>query len=225
MRGTVAFVLAALLCGCSHDLEIRDLDRFSERVMDASQAGLSVGLALDSSGLDDEILAQEVASALQRQARYHVTYPATDFTWADVFIRMTLVEKEKTGSVGNFFVCFPGFLLFTHAWLGYAYHSTLTVRCDLVAAVTGEHIGTIEVPIGLDMRQAELDRTWANGFLGWYYAGIPCFINGFFCVPYDPDLDPVLRREVFPILGAHVASQIIRTLNALPWQSNDALGY
>ena len=225
MRGTVAFVLAALLCGCSHDLEIRDLDRFSERVMDASQAGLSVGLALDSSDLDDEILAQEVASALQRQARYHVTYPATDFTRADVFIRMTLVEQEKTGSVGNFFVCFPGFLLFTHAWLGYAYHSTLTVRCDLVAAVTGEHIGTIEVPIGLDMRQAELDRTWANGFLGWYYAGIPCFINGFFCVPYDPDLDPVLRREVFPILGAHVASQISRPLNALPWQSNAALGY
>ena len=136
-------------------------------------------------------------------------------------IRLSLVGKEKSGSAGNFFVCFPGFLLFTHAWLGYAYHYGLTARCDMTASVTGEHIKTLDVPIRLDMRHAEFDRTWANGYVGWIYLGLPCFFNGFFCIPYDPDLDPELRQQAFPALGAHVASEIIRTLNALPWQLED----
>ncbi len=226
MRVPTATTLAlALLCGCSHELEIQNIDRFSNRVVDASQAGLVVGITLDSIGVEDDLLVQEVSMALTRQANYHVVYPASVYARSDVSIRLALVDKEKSGSIGNFFVCFPGFLLFTHAWLGYKYHASATVRCDLTVTATGEPIRTLEIPIDLEMRQAELDRTWANGVIGWYYLGIPCFINGFFCVPYDPDLDPALRQEAFPTLGAHIASQIIPVLNVLPWQSEDGFSY
>lgn len=212
-----------LLCGCSHDLEVLNLTDYSRRAMDASQTGLTLVLKLNDTSADGDSFAQALAQALATQGQYRVTYPSRPTDQADVAATLSLVAT-RSGSPGNIFVAWPGFLIFTHAWLGYRYDVSYDIRCELTAPATGEYIGTVTVPIRLGMRHAEFDRTWANG-CAWLLYAYPALFNGIYCVAYDPDIDPLLRRDVFPTLAGHVATEIIRTVNALPWESADGLTY
>lgn len=217
-------LLVTSLLGCSHNLEVLNLTDYSRHAMDASQTGLTMTLELRNVSTEGDSFAQALAQALAAQGGYRVNYPARITDHADVSATLSLVAT-RAGNPGNIFVAWPGFIIFTHAWLGYRYDVSYDIRCELTAPATGERIGTVTVPIHLGMRHAEFDRTWANGCAWFFFYTLPALFNGVYCSSYDSDIDPLLRRDVFPTLAGHVATEIIRTVNALPWESADGLTY
>lgn len=203
-----------LLCGCSHPLEIHNLSDYSRRTIDHSGAGLSVALALETPSPGNDLLTQEIAFALVSQGGYRVIYPASVWARPDVEAKISIVS-EREGSFGNFFVAWPGSLIFAHAWAGYGYTATFEIHCELIAPDRGERLGSMRFPVHLDLSHADFGRSWANCFL-WPFTSPFAFLNGIWCVHYDPDVDAPLHREAFPPVAGHVASAIIRTLSACP---------
>ncbi len=117
------FILAALafvvLCGCStsYPLTVTNRATYETVVEDYTQAGLTVALepmAVDNEeperfGLLDrktitQLLAQDVAAALIKQADYSVIFPAAGLGKADVRARLRIVEFERATLGTNFFV-------------------------------------------------------------------------------------------------------------------------
>ena len=98
------------------------------------------------------------------------------------------------------------------------------MRCELTAAVTGAHIGVIDVPIKLEIRHASWATTLLN-YMGWPTLSIEALLNGFNVIQYNPELDYELPQAIFPTLGAHVASEIIKAVNALPWETERPLNF
>lgn len=234
-----AALAAIVLCGCStsYPLTVTNRATYEMVVEDYTQAGLTVALRTavadnekpERFGLLDrktitQLLAQDVAAALIKQADYNVIFPAEGMEKADVRARFCIVEFERSALGTNFFIAWPGFLINAHEKNGYGYEIVLTVRCELTAAVTGAHIGVIDVPITLEIRHASYSTTLFN-YLGWPTLSIDAFLNGFTVIQYNPELDYELPRAIFPTLGAHVASEIIKTVNALPWETENALSF
>ena len=158
---------------------------------------------------------EEVALAISKQAGYSVVYPARPDVEADVRLTLHIPKATREGAWQNVVISWPGSLFFTPAWLGYRYDVTTEVTCDLVSGATGEHLQTLRFPIALVLRHADFGRTWVN----CWWAGIFALPNGFYCVTYDTDIDDEMPRDVFPMLGGHMATAIIRAVNSLPWES------
>lgn len=214
---TTLFVIAmsSLLCGCAHTLEVVNASDFSRKAYDPSQSGLVVAMEVSGSEPGGEALAEEVALAISKQAGYSVVYPACPDVEADVRLTLHIPKATREGAWQNVVVSWPGSLFFTPAWLGYRYDVTTEVTCDLVSGATGEHLQTLRFPIALVLRHADFGRTWVN----CWWAGIFALPNGFYCVTYDTDIDDEMPRDVFPMLGGHMATAIIRAVNSLPWES------
>lgn len=213
--------IALLLCavafasGCSHTLEVTNATDYSRRAIDSSQAGLTVSVEASDVSPEGERLVSEVAMALMRQGGYSVVYPKRTGVETDVACTIRVTEGERQGSWQNVVILWPGSIFFMPAWLGYRYTIDFTVTCELTNGATGERIQTLTFPIVLALRHADFGRTWMNC---WWF-GILSLPNGLYCVTYDDDIDDELPQRVFPMLGGHIATSIIRSVNALPWEN------
>ncbi len=220
---TVAIPLlltAAILCGCSHKLDVTNLDVYTAGQPNHSHREVSVAVSpVNSTDRDEVNLALRTGDALARLGGYKMR-PATE-QWGqkpDVVVRLSIKNAEKTGNAGNFFICWPGFFLFTHAWLGYGYSCEFDVLCEIMDGTTGDCLDSLEMNLPLEMRHAEFDRTWANGY-AWMAYSITAIFNGIYCQSWDPDLDDKLYTLVYPKLGEELAKPLMKKINALPWQT------
>ena len=129
----------------------------------------------------------------------------------DVDVRVS-IKADPRGNISNFFVSWPGFILFTHAWLGYGYDIDYSVRCIVSHPTTGEKISEFTEPIHLHLRHADFDRTWAAG-CGWLFLyTATAFVNGFYVMTYDDDITPLLYDTAYPVLADGVAKRIISAI-------------
>ncbi len=221
-------LLAPLLfCGCSHDFEITNINTYTAGIPDHRYRDLNVLVTGSGSYNQTELLlTQRTAEAMAQLGGYRIfsTQHATG-DLPDVQVRLSMVKWEKDGSTGNFFVCWPGFILFTHAWLGYYYESNFTVQCELIDTSTQDTIETFIVELPLEIRHAEFDRTWGNG-MGWlFFYTLPAAVNGIVCTGYDPDLTEIIHERAFPIISKELAMRIVQRINALPWTPNGNYSY
>lgn len=216
-------------CGCSHDLEITNRAIYTAGMTDFSYRGLAVSVVPENSvDVATKLLCKEVESALSRQAGYRILSPMmARREKPDVFIELAIKSMEGSADGGNFFVCWPGFLLFTHAWLGYGYRVVLNVQCDLVAAGTNDKISTENFSLPIEMRHAEFDRTWGNG-ISWFplFFSYPAYFSGLICcLEYDRKITPKLYEAIFPALGETIAEKLVSRINALPWETDVGFEY
>lgn len=124
------------------------------------------------------------------------------------------VMTKATGRTSNFFVSWPGFIVFAHAWLGYGYDVEYLVKCRILDPVSKKHISEFTVPLHLGMRHAEFDRTWAAG-CGWLFLyTATAFVNGFYVTTYDEDITPLLHKEAYPLIAGQVAKKVVSEINA-----------
>lgn len=214
-------------CGCSHDLEITNRAIYTAGMTDFSYRGLAVSVVPENS-LDPtaKALCQKVEDALARQAGYKIVPPSRNWSAKpDVSVNLAITSMKASGDKNNVLVCWPGFLLFTHAWLGYGYQMDLNVRCDLVAAGTNDKISTENFSLPIEMRHAEINRTWGNGISWFFFLGFPALINGFCCLEYDRKITPKLYEAIFPALGETIAEKLVSRINALPWETDVGFEY
>jgi len=204
-------LLALVLVGCSHGLEVKNLDKYSRTAFSINQMERpNVGLVSSEGGdISCSKLVKEVASQLQRQA--NVTYPCDPGTGKDPeYIVDIKVKSEYKGSFWNWFpISWPGFLIFTPAWNGFAYDANYDF--DVTISKDGKQIDSFKEPVTFDIRHAELDRTWIEA-AGWLFWTAPALVFGLFNTGYDTDVSPQLVEKVEKPLGEYMAARILQSI-------------
>lgn len=200
-----------VLTGCSHLLEVKNFRPYRNLELRPLSQRCTIGIIPDTEDTEGRQLVKSVGNALATEsATVLLPYLPSGDRKADVVARIAVSPKFE-GSGWNFLINWPGFLIWTPAWNGYVYKADLSTTVTLVRPADNSTIDSWRIPIKLDLRQAEFDRTWTE--IGWLEVGIIPLIGGFCFVQYDPDVTVPLMDKVERPLGEYIARQIIDRLN------------
>ncbi len=208
-------LLAALLSSsCAHALDIKNISLYKPAFISSRVEDIAVGLTASTTTPEEERLVLAIANTLKRDG-FKVTYPffprkehlqAVDFT-----VKLS-TSSEFRGSGWNFLINWPGFLIWTPAWHGYNYRVLLGFDADMMDTFTGERLPRLSVPMDLNIRHADMGRTWteAGGWVGGYT--VIAFIGGIVFTRYDEDITPLILDAVERKVSDYVSSKIALVL-------------
>jgi len=201
-------ILGTLLSSCAHQLTVLNLsDYHSSGRVDLPRTA-TIGVLsgeIDPSAVN---LVDGIAMGLGRSGAQILSpyRPASDKP-ADLVATIGITAKYD-GSGTNFWINFPGFLIWTPAWNGYVYKADFHVHVDLAKGSDPKTvIGTLDLPVNLDLRHAEMDRTWTE--VSWFEVGIIALVGGIVFQRYDTDVTPLLMKEIERPIGEYIANKIL----------------
>lgn len=213
MRGISVFLLMLFVLpifGCSHPLEVKNLNKYQVSSFNTLSNNLSVGIVTPNDANSGQMLVTGTAESLGNYVgRIVYPYSASQMGMVDIVSKMTVKSRHK-GSGANFFINFPGFLIWTSAWNGFVYKPAYDVDIELVNTLDGNIIDSFSIPIDLNVRHAEFDRTWTQ--ITWLESGIIGFIGGLVFISYDDDVTPLLESEIKKPIGDYIAQEISKRL-------------
>ncbi len=214
-RMLVGLLLGAglLAIGCSHQLRITNADEYFSRPTPPLREPLKVGIVSQSvSHRQNGRYVEAIVDALRNTGSFDkVLYPYDPAIHGDLvnLIVDIAVEPKYSGRGTNFWVNWPGFLIFAPAIWGYGYQAEVNTRVSVTKKPDGGS-QMIEVSPVYRFRQAEIDRTWTE--IGWFEVGIIPLIGGVAFIQYDPDVTDRFITEVSPNYGALIAGKIVAAL-------------
>jgi len=204
---------AFLLGGCQHALAIKNLDTYRQAGV-VSQKPVSIGLVVKASDEHSERLGEGIASGL-RSASTEVLYPYTPAVARPVDLQADVsITSKYAGSGANFFINFPGFLIFTPAWNGYVYKVDYDIAVSLKHAGSQTPIDTFSLPIKLNIRHSNYNRTWTE--ISWLEVGAIALVSGIVFTEYDDNVSPLAAEASKTTVGAYIAQEIVKKINAAP---------
>ncbi len=208
------FVVSMLVfSGCSHSLHITNLDEQLMTPVPPLKEPVKIGV---SSGNEVQVQNTRYVTAIVEALKHNsnvgqVVYPysrATSTAPVDVLVDIAINTKyDAKGS--NFFVNFPGFLIFAPAIWGYGYDAWIDTQVsvtDLKSNVSQQ----ISSPAHYTFRHADMSRTWTVGG-GWVIWPIP-LVGGIVFTGYDDGITDLFITKVSPSYGPYVASKIMASL-------------
>lgn len=208
--GNVALIIiASIFSGCAHQLEIKNLNTYSNTSLIALEQQTKVGIASDTREIEGKILVKEIANSLQKYNVWTTTSVILNKQNLD-YIATIAIDSNYKGSGWNFLINWPGFLIFTPAWHGYKYTIEHNVSILLTDTKSGNQIGTIIVPVGLDIRHAAINRTWTE--IGWLEFGIIPLVGGIFFIQYDENVTSIAHEKAMPVISDYIAQEIAEKL-------------
>jgi len=208
---TLLVISLIALSGCTHDLELTNLHQNTSAPAIPLDGSKTVGiLASDDSGQNSKYI-EAIANSLRKTNNFdRVIYPynpayskKTDYTVS------VSVNPVYSGKISNFFVSWPGFLIWAPAIWGYGYNADLTTH---IVATDNNRKKSLSTTLSnsYDFRQAEMDRTWTE--IGWLEVSLIPFIGGFYMTGYDKDVTPEFIHQVSNNYGSEVSKGIIKSL-------------
>ena len=210
------FVCAFALSACTHALSARSVGQaLSPRL---PERRLALALEDRSSNPEEHRYFDYVHQALAVQAN---VVPVSQMNRpGDPFLPSRVVRirprAQYEGSPWNYFITFPGFLLFTHAWNGFVYRARVDTEVEIVDE-SGRLVKREKIPAAYDLRYTSFARgAWTSS--GWYtpvWGGLNLVI-GFFMVPYDPRATEEFQKEAGPGYGQYVAGRILELAATAP---------
>lgn len=212
----ILFGIAGLLTGCTHPLEIKNLKSY-QPTKTVMAKDLWIGVYTINTLADGEPIVAGTANGLRDIAK-DVLYPcppANHPEHIDVISNITVRFIPK-GSGNNFWINFPGFLVWAPAWNGYIYKPSYEIFVHLTDAKDNSTIDEFTIPVKLDVRHADISRTWAE--LSWLEVGIMAFVSGFVYMGYDDDITPQIDRMAQKPIGDYVAHKIVERINNSNYQ-------
>lgn len=205
------------LTGCSHALEVKNLDYYRPEFYDSPALNSSVGIVTSPSTPAGDRLLTATANGLKRNG-FRVTYPfflREDTRKSVDFIVKVTSSSQFKGSGWNFLINWPGFLIWTPAWHGYNYNANFRFDAEIVDTQSGttENSTNVAIPVELDFRHAAMNRTWTE--ISWLEWGVIALIGGFVFIRYDKSVTPKLIDSVGEKIGDYVAGKITGTIISL----------
>jgi hypothetical protein len=198
-----------LMTACSHRLRVTNLDEYAPPPLPARQNAVRVGVTSSSDGhIQNSRYTASIVEALRinpNVAEVFHPYTSADQDKVDTLLDVSITPRYS-GRTSNFFINWPGFLIFAPALWGYGY----TARIDTVVNITrlsDRHSQQVSVPIKYDFRHAEMDRTWTE--LGWLEVSLIPFIGGFHMTRYDPDATDEFIKYIAPTYGQYVVRKVL----------------
>ncbi|TLM67199.1 MAG: hypothetical protein FDZ69_04735 [Deltaproteobacteria bacterium] len=196
--------------GCSHHLEVKNLKDYKTTAVAPLSKDLSIGILAPQG----QRLINGTTQALRSYAG-KVVYPYINDgkTRVDVLARVS-IREDHSGSLYNFLINFPGFLVWASAWNGYVYYPYYEVDVELLDAYDNTPIDVFTIPVKLSIRHAEMDRTWTQ--VTWLETGVIGLLGGLVFIRYDDDVTPLLERRIQAPIGNYLAQNIVRHLAESP---------
>jgi len=210
----IAVVLGILVlaAGCTHSLEVTNLDTYVNTQMVSLKKPLTVGIVSTADHTDTFRLVKGIASGLGKySASVVLPYAGTDNRKADVIANIG-ITSDYSGSGWNFPINFPGFLIFFPAIHGYVYEANFNIQIGLIKGTDNSKIDQWAIPVNLEIRHASMNRTWTE--VGWLEWGVIPLIGGFVFIGYDDGVTPLLVEKIETPIGDYVAQQIVQRINS-----------
>ncbi len=114
----VALVACGVFTGCTHKLQVKNLNSYQTLTLNSLEKRLRVGIIPSTSDIHAQKLIKGVGWALGKlSADVLLPYSVGSSKKVDVIANVS-VRPEYKGSGWNFLINFPGFLIFTPAWHG-----------------------------------------------------------------------------------------------------------
>ncbi len=199
-------LLAFSMVGCSHQLEIKNLSQYQSASLTTISKDLTMGIMTGNNNSDGQMLVTGTAQALSGYLG-QVIYPFSAGNSKEVdIVSKIAIRSEHKGSGYNFFINFPGFLVWAPAWNGYVYELTYNVDINMVKAADSSTIDSFTIPIKLDVRHASIDRTWTE--ITWLEVGIIGFVGGLVFMSYDDDVTPLVETAIQKPIGDYIAQEM-----------------
>lgn len=197
--------------GCAHTLDVKNMGSYQTTQTHPLQKSVSIGLVSLTNSPDSQQLMKGIGTALGKYTPTVIQfYGPESATKVDVIANIN-IQSEYKGSGWNFLINFPGFLIFTPAWNGYVYKANYNVDIALAKGADHSKLDTWSVPINLDLRQAEIDRTWTE--ISWLEVGAIAFIGGIVFTGYDTDVTQPLVEKIQNPIGDYIAQDIVNHIN------------
>lgn len=218
MPKTLSAVLFTLLCGlaltgCSHDLEIKNINTYRTSSFGTITDPMIVGITATTASFEEEKLVDHFAQAMRKEGA-QVLYPYNPASGRAAVAAMVDLRTDYKGSWANFFITWPGFLIWTPAWNGFVYKHDYEFDVTLRDEESKQMIGNVRERVHYNIRHAEMDRTWTE--IGWLEVGLIPFVGGFFFTQYDDDITPDVVGLGGPVAGAYVARRVANQIGQ--WQ-------
>jgi hypothetical protein len=201
-----------LMAGCAHSLEITNLGDYFSPLSSPLKQAIKLGITSNSDAhMQNSRYVTAITDGLQRTGSFeriiHPFNAAVHEDQVDTVIDLS-VNPHYSGRVSNFFVNFPGFLIWAPAIWGYGY----VAEIETVATIKKKDGTTQQVPIATKyyFREAEFDRTWTE--ISWFEVGAIALIGGIYDTQYDTDVTDEFITKVSPNYGAYVANKIVAAL-------------
>ncbi|MBI4597119.1 MAG: hypothetical protein HY737_01775 [Candidatus Omnitrophica bacterium] len=208
--GGLLFVLLSV--GCAHQLEVKNMGLYKPQFVNSQGGHLKLGISAAPSTPEEERLVMAVANSLKRDG-FNVIYPfypneANDKV-LDYHLKLTTGSQYK-GSGWNFLINWPGFLVWAPAWHGYNYRVIYSFDADITDLKTHQSLPRISSPVDLDIRHADMGRTWTE--ISWLEWSAIAFVGGIIFTRYDHDITPDVVNATESKIGDYVASKIAAAL-------------
>jgi hypothetical protein len=206
-----AILLLIFFAGCTHKLEIKNLDSYRNTHMNSLDKPLTIGVIPTTCDIHGKKLVKGICTELGKySADVLLPYTVGSSRCVDVKAKIVVLSEYK-GSGWNFLINWPGFLIFTPAWHGYNYGHKYNIEVLLIKASDNQKIDSFNIPINLSIRHADIGRTWTE--IGWLEVSLIPFIGGFVFIGYDDDItNPVLEKIETPV-GDYIAQEIVSRIN------------
>ncbi len=208
----LAMLGSLLFIGCTHNMHITNSDAYFTPPSAQSKKPIRLGVTSSSENHpQNSKYVMAIVDALQKSSSIErVIYPynaSTHQDMADAVVDISL-KIHYDGKGSNFFVNWPGFLIFAPAIWGYGYTAEIETQANIASVKDGKS-QQITVPTRYEFRQADMSRTWTE--VGWLEVGIIPLIGGIVFTGYDEDVTGEFIKNVAPSYGPYVAKKIVET--------------
>ncbi len=203
-------VMTLFTAGCTHQLTVTNLNKYKDVDINPLDRPLTIGIVSNYAKPDDQKLLNGIATALvNSSAKVLMPYANVKNGGADV-VATIAIRSTYDGSSTNFLINFPGFLVWAPAWNGYIYEVNHTVDVKLANA-EGQQFERFSLPVYLDVRHADINRTWTEA--SWLEFGAIALIGGIVFTGYDESITPLLADSIQHPVGNYISQEIIKRVN------------
>lgn len=189
---------------------VKNIDAYRVEERSVSPIRKSIGVVSPTPSIDSQLILNDVVDGLRKYSD-DVIMPYRQEV--DVIAAVDL-RSQYEGSVANFLISWPGFLVWAPAWNGYVYNIKHDFGVHLEDGRSEGVMDSFDVPVNLDIRHAAMNRTWVAETGGWLLPGLSAvaLVGGIIHTGYDKNVTPLAAKEVAAPVGGFVAQEIIRRI-------------
>ena len=207
----VATGAALVLSGCTHPIEVKNIRTYQTQMSMSLNNKLTLGIIPQYGDPDCQMIMRAVSSSLASSADIIMPYQKGSSRKVDVIANIA-IQPDYRGSLWNFWINWPGFLIFTPAWNGYVYKVGYKVDVDLAKAGGNEAISSFSIPIELDVRHAAMNRTWTE--LSYLEVSVIAFVGGVLFIEFDDQVSTLTAEKAKDALAGYISAKILTKLSA-----------
>lgn len=207
------FIIAIALSACSHPLKVKNANMYSCSIkLGECESKPTLAILPYSGKADDLFYFNALVNRLNSDPSFesvrtnYIPSQQSEKNQPDLILTISPISEYRS-SGWNFFINWPGFLIFTPAWNGYIYYADIKTTINIKDR-NGVELAELVLPISYDVRQAEFDRTVWTG-VTWLEYSVLAFIGGIYNAnTFDRDIIGDLQLHIKDNYSNYVTAQL-----------------